>query len=122
MGKSRSATALCAYLMASRKIGRDEALAVIQQTRPFVEPNAGFMLQLTLWEKMGCPRDVETHPVYQRWVYETDVAVSAAAGRAPDKVHFRDAEVQAQEATKAVELRCKKCRYVSSSFGVPGGC
>ena len=126
MGKSRSATVLCAYLMWSRKITRDEALDIIRSARSFIEPNPGFMHQLALYEQMKCTTDIHEHPLYQRWVYEQDVALSTAAGRAPERVHFRDAEQKAVELAglqegdqqgqrKTVELRCKKCRYVQRS-------
>lgn len=142
MGKSRSATIACAFLMWSRQITRDEALAVIRITRPFIEPNSGFMHQLALFEQMNPKltdnqtvqeninqlQQIFENPVYQRWVYEQDLALSAAAGRAPERVHFRDAERKVVEIAalgeddpdtpqkvKSVELRCKKCRFAPHS-------
>ncbi|ERS99192.1 dual specificity phosphatase 12 [Sporothrix schenckii 1099-18] len=87
MGKSRSATAVIAYLLWKRPEqfrsaegdGHDDghdtpkatqryppavaedalrrALAFVRQARPLVEPNPGFMRQLVLWWHMGCPAD-----------------------------------------------------------------
>lgn len=45
-GKSRSATAACAYIMATRGVSAAEALAMVKERRPFVQPNPSFMVQL----------------------------------------------------------------------------
>jgi dual specificity phosphatase 12 len=109
--------------MASRRLEPHLALGIIKRARPFVEPNQGFREQLELYYKMGFARDIVDHPIYQRWMYLQDVKMSNAAGRAPERVHFRDAEARIGEITQVkqgdtperngqTELRCKKCRYV----------
>jgi dual specificity phosphatase 12 len=129
MGKSRSATILTAYLMASRRLAPNLALGIIKRSRPFVEPNPGFMDQLGLYHQMEYAEDVEDHPIYQRWMYRRDVDMSNAAGRAPERVHFRDAEADVGRITRVkegetpgkigeVQLRCKKCRYAFSTSHV----
>lgn len=82
------------------------------------EPNDGFMAQLELYKEMGCPRDIDAHPKYQRWLYQREVDLALAAGMAPDRVRFEDEEVQEEtEASgREVELRCRKCRYVQSTL------
>jgi dual specificity phosphatase 12 len=121
MGKSRSATILAAYLMATRRIAPNLALGLIERARPIVEPNPGFMKQLELYHEMNYTDVVEDHPLYQRWIYLQDVEMSNAAGRAPERVHFRDAEAAIGKITQVkegetpaekgeIELRCKKCR------------
>lgn len=45
-GISRSATIVAAHLMLERKIGRDEALAIVRKARSIVGPNHGFREQL----------------------------------------------------------------------------
>ncbi|TLD04489.1 uncharacterized protein PgNI_11905 [Pyricularia grisea] len=141
MGKSRSVTAVCAYLMhkhpsrfgAADRSNPDRdtaALAATQaavdwvrQTREIAEPNDGFMKQLALWWEMGTPADaddaVERHPIYQRWLYKREVEESIRIGRAPDWVRFEDEELAKEDAATAgqeprskVEMRCKKCRRV----------
>ena len=42
-GKSRSGTFACAYLMATRDLDAAAALRTVQERRPFVQPNPGFM-------------------------------------------------------------------------------
>lgn len=129
MGKSRSATAVIAYLMwkhperfrsadGGADAGADNenedtprkssqryppaiaedalrrALALVREARPLVEPNPGFMRQLAMWWRMGCPADapdaVERRPAYQRWLYEKDVEESTRIGRAPGRLWFGD--------------------------------
>ncbi|KAA1466633.1 phosphatases II [Dentipellis sp. KUC8613] len=46
MGVSRSATVIAAYLMMTRRIPSTQAIAYIQQRRPKVLPNYGFLKQL----------------------------------------------------------------------------
>ncbi|PWW78896.1 dual specificity protein phosphatase 12 [Tuber magnatum] len=126
MGKSRSATILTAYLMASRRLAPHLALGIIKRVRPFVGPNSGFMQQLELYHQMEFAENVEDHPIYQRWIYLRDVERSNAAGRAPERIHFRDAEAEIGRITRVEEgetpeekgemqLRCKKCRTTLAS-------
>ena len=111
MGKSRSATVACAYLMERYGLSPAEALSQIREARPFCEPNDGFMKQLDLYHKMHMPEDVEEAPVYQRWLYEREVELSRACGQAPeaDKIRFED-EHDTASSSADFELRCRKCR------------
>lgn len=89
------------------------ALQLIQRSRPMAQPNQGFLEQLALWWTMGCPQDVEAHPLYQRWAYWREVGDQAAAGLAPSRLRFEDE--QQQPSTDGLDnagtsLRCKKCR------------
>lgn len=45
-GKSRSASVVVAYIMATVGIGREAALDLVQSRRPIAQPNEGFMEQL----------------------------------------------------------------------------
>lgn len=141
MGKSRSVTAVLAYLLwkyphrygllPSNSARPDEetaqkavqaALDWVRQTREIAEPNPGFMKQLEMWVRMGRPADtddaVERHGTYQRWVWDREVEESAKIGRKPDWIRFED-EVEDEPGTAVQdqdeprkELRCKKCRRV----------
>ncbi|KAF1324044.1 Mitogen-activated protein kinase phosphatase 1, partial [Globisporangium splendens] len=51
-GISRSPTMAIAYLMWYKRIGMYKALDFIRQARPVVDPNAGFIFQLTEWEQL----------------------------------------------------------------------
>lgn len=102
----------------SRKETAEEAvelaLGLIRRTRPMAEPNDGFMQQLALWWEMGCPDDVETHSLYQRWAYKREVEEHIAVGQAPSRLRFEDEEPSASASAAAADteltLRCKKCR------------
>lgn len=88
------------------------ALAFVRRSRPMAEPNPGFMDQLALWWEMGCPRDVEAQPAYQRWAYRREVDESLAVGQAPTRLRFEDEEAgsSANADESGLQLRCKKCR------------
>jgi dual specificity phosphatase 12 len=119
MGKSRSVTIIIAYLLRQYPHHTvSSALSLIRESRPIAEPNDGFMAQLELYKEMGCPRDIDAHPKYQRWLYQREVDLALAVGMAPDRVRFEDEEVQEEtEASgREVELRCRKCRYVQPTL------
>lgn len=91
MGISRSTTILIAYLLSSDpSLNPKSALALIRSSRPFVEPNSGFMSQLALYHSMLCPTSLDEHPVYQRWLFNRDVDASRARRQAPESIFFRD--------------------------------
>jgi dual specificity phosphatase 12 len=146
MGKSRSVTAIIAYLLWKHphRFGKADptttaeqavlqALQWVRETRPIAEPNEGFMRQLEMWWDMGCPAGsddaVEKEPAYQRWLYKREVEDAARIGRAPDWIRFEDEETQEAGARAGrrddegpgTELRCKKCRRVLATgpFIVP---
>ncbi|KAK4195542.1 protein-tyrosine phosphatase-like protein [Triangularia verruculosa] len=146
MGKSRSVTAIVAYLLWKHPqrfgLGRGDAkvdakeakeavqkaVELVRETRPIAEPNEGFMEQLEMWVAMGCPADaddaVEKNVKYQRWLYKREVETAAAVGRAPDWIRFEDEEAEEkkkQEEGGTFELRCKKCRrrLATEPFVVP---
>ncbi|RAL64539.1 hypothetical protein DID88_002013 [Monilinia fructigena] len=90
MGRSRSVTILIAYLLRQYpSLTPATALAQIQQSRPFAEPNDGFMAQLQLYHEMGCPRSIDEQPKYQRWLYQREVELAVATGGRPDWVMER---------------------------------
>lgn len=69
MGRSRSATLIIAYLLSSDdSLDVSSALALLTQSRPCVQPNAGFMLQLGLYFSMGCPVEPNKEAGYYRWL------------------------------------------------------
>ncbi|KAK3706754.1 tyrosine protein phosphatase yvh1 [Vermiconidia calcicola] len=111
MGKSRSATIICAYLMQRYNISPHDALSQLREARPFCEPNDGFMRQLELYHAMCTPESVDESPAYQRWLYEREVELSRACGQAPEaeKIRFED-EHETDSSAADFELRCRKCR------------
>ncbi|KAK6824968.1 hypothetical protein PG995_015441 [Apiospora arundinis] len=159
MGKSRSVSCAIAYLLykyphryggkqfepsaqsAAQRRGTakdaiEQALKQIKEARSLAEPNPGFMRQLELWWEMGCPADsdgaVESHPIYQKWLYERKLEESRAAHMAPEAewIRFEDEASEATDQPSSTpsndaqrELRCKKCRRVlaNSKFIIEHG-
>lgn len=50
-GVSRSATVTAAFLMRKFRWSRDRAILEIEKSRPFINPNKGFMIQLKKYEQ-----------------------------------------------------------------------
>lgn len=121
MGKSRSATLVCAYLMNQEPTRTPEdALEMVRKHRQIVEPNEGFMDQLKLFYRMGSPDEVETQPIYQRWLFERTVKESIEVGQAPTQIRFED-EVAPTNTPSESRITCRKCRRVlaSSTYLMP---
>ncbi|TDZ58559.1 Tyrosine-protein phosphatase YVH1 [Colletotrichum trifolii] len=111
VGKMDEKTA--AAMKESAAAAVESAVKWVRKTREIAEPNPGFMQQLQMWWAMGCPDDVESHPVYKKWQFRREIDESVAAGQAPSKLRFEDEEMSKDEAAETVqgkELRCKKCR------------
>jgi dual specificity phosphatase 12 len=92
MGKSRSATAVVAYLMWKFGYGRDYALALVCEGRPVCSPNPGFMEQLEVYERMLARplRDKEgRREIYEAWLGDRF------------KGYFHEWEARTDAATKA---------------------
>ena len=85
MGKSRSASIVIAYMLATdSSLNPSSALTQLRQARPFAEPNPGFMTQLELYHKLKCPENLDDKPEYQRWIYQRVVRDSKVTGVAPN--------------------------------------
>ena len=111
MGKSRSATLVIAYLLSQdNSLTPSSALESLRTVRSIAEPNEGFWRQLELYHSMGCPVDVGGEPAYQRWLYQREVDLSVACGRAPDTIRFEDEAAPGSPDRHDVEIRCRKCR------------
>lgn len=51
MGVSRSATVVIAFIMRECRVRMAEAYKCLEDVRPYINPNPGFMLQLREWER-----------------------------------------------------------------------
>ncbi|TQS35983.1 hypothetical protein Golomagni_03580 [Golovinomyces magnicellulatus] len=114
MGISRSATIIMAYLLRKTPTYQvTDALSLLRECRAGVQPNDGFMAQLMLYKKMGCPPDIEAHPQYQSWIYQREISIARNLGVAPNRIRFLDEEKNLAQKSKTeneTELRCRKCR------------
>ena len=69
MGVSRSASAVCAYLMYRQKITFLAALRQLQQVRPLCAPNLGFLEQLEVYERiLKAGSDEDKTSIYSEWL------------------------------------------------------
>ena len=115
MGKSRSATLICAFLMNQDSTRTPiQALEMIRCCRPIAEPNTGFMEQLELYYRMGSPDQIHTQPIYQRWLFERLVSESVQVGQAPTDIRFED-EVAPSQYSPDIRITCRKCRRALAS-------
>lgn len=55
-GKSRSASLVISYLMKTKDLTYDQALAYLKKKRPIVQPNVGFEMDLRKYEEKLHPR------------------------------------------------------------------
>lgn len=71
MGKSRSATLVCAYLIWKYRLSPTAALDQLCEGRPICDPNPGFKEQLEVWSNM-CRADSEEEKarIYKSWEKE----------------------------------------------------
>lgn len=68
-GISRSASLVIAYIMKTRLMDYYEAFEMVKEKRRVVDPNEGFVRQLTLYHKMNYSIDI-ANPDYRRIVLE----------------------------------------------------
>ncbi|KAI0053766.1 phosphatases II [Auriscalpium vulgare] len=66
MGISRSATVIAAYLMMTRRMNPQNAIALIKRSRPRVLPNYGFIKQLHVFAACNYGPS-PTNPSYRAW-------------------------------------------------------
>jgi hypothetical protein len=81
-GVSRSATVVLGYLMSRRGLTFDQSLTELRRARPWVNPNAGFVLQLREWERLG--KDAAK---WRPWAEVWAAAVAGGAGAEPGDNH-----------------------------------
>ena len=62
-GASRSATIVIAYLMWIKKWKFEQALKYVQEKRPIVGPNEGFLKQLEMFEKLLIENDYDIEKI-----------------------------------------------------------
>ena len=62
-GASRSATIVIAYLMWNKKWKFEQALKFVQEKRPIVGPNEGFLKQLEIFEKLLIENDYDIEKI-----------------------------------------------------------
>ncbi|KAB5528017.1 protein-tyrosine phosphatase-like protein [Coniochaeta sp. 2T2.1] len=140
MGKSRSVTAVVAYLLwkhphrfgsseprnkhSAAKQAVQRALNWVRQTRGMAEPNEGFMRQLEMWWEWGCPCDsddaVGKRREYRRWAYGREVLEAGRLGMVPGRLMFQDEEEEEEEEEEEKESRAEEGRGKKKEKGQEG--
>lgn len=99
MGKSRSATLVCAYLIWKYHASPAAALEQLCEGRPICDPNPGFNEQLRVWSDMCCTKTKEEKKkIYENWEQE----------RFTGEVWDWETRVKEQEAEEAKSMRASK--------------
>ena len=100
MGVSRSATVVCAYLIAANGMSASEAIAFVTQRRAIVSPNIGFRAQLEIYAEKYTGKKaagVTTRTMMRkfRWATRTKDASSTVTPEAtpetPETTESKDA-------------------------------
>ncbi|OWZ01617.1 hypothetical protein PHMEG_00026961 [Phytophthora megakarya] len=105
-GQSRSATICVAYLMATQGQTLLEAYDVVQQARPCISINPGFLKQLELFERMGSdPEIMGNTPAHAE-------LRTMMAQRQRMKTGITDVISTPQLLRPGSSMCCRKCNYV----------
>ncbi|KAI9330616.1 protein-tyrosine phosphatase-like protein [Obelidium mucronatum] len=112
-GVSRSATLVAAYLMKTRDLDVEGAVALIREGRPCVCPNDGFIKQLEIYKRMGCVVNKESSE-YRRFLLSLAASEQQQLGTltklrmTADPTKAKSTGPQQQQQPRS--LRCKMCR------------
>ncbi|OQS05806.1 hypothetical protein THRCLA_20525 [Thraustotheca clavata] len=103
-GQSRSAAICVAYLMQQEKYSLLDGYKVVQQARPCIYINSGFLEQLDLYEQMGCSLDGDSsaHATYRTM-------------QALQNKRSQDQNVELYTSKLALatnKIYCRKCNYL----------
>lgn len=74
-GVSRSPTIAIAYLMREHHLTAEQALHFVREKHPILAPNAGFLKQLQVFEKMNCHVDAN-HEEYRTFLAKAKHTIS----------------------------------------------
>ncbi|KAJ1918258.1 tyrosine protein phosphatase yvh1 [Mycoemilia scoparia] len=106
-GQSRSSALAAAYIMQERKIGADEALALIKLKRPQIYPNSGFKEQLELYYELDYKVSTD-NSLYRHFLISKNSELFAAGGSIDNVVCAADPAKSGN--TSNGDYRCKMCR------------
>ena len=127
-GVSRSVTFTVAYLMYRYRFSLKTALHAVKRKRTNAEPNANFMEQLELYEKIGANIVDSENKEYKQWKLQNSIKIDPTGANimSQDEM-YKNEEEDAEALAKLTEekpgsvtaIRCKKCRQrlaFSTSF------
>jgi len=133
-GQSRSATVVIAHLMREERWTTNKALSFVQQRRPSVQPNIGFMEQLRAFEvrlglhdnESGSDDDDDVYAEAELDLEADDASPSGESLADADVVSAADVQVDVSDLFGANEtrLRCerfRRCQQRLRSAAASGG-
>jgi hypothetical protein len=116
-GVSRSGAIIVAYLMRTKSIDYESALALAQKSRSIITPNSGFADQLRIWQQMhytiyldyiDCVRGDEgrkTKPEYEQWKADRGILLSRSEEAKQQVMRKSMANMAAAFGKRRMELR-----------------
>ncbi|KAJ1732997.1 tyrosine protein phosphatase yvh1 [Coemansia sp. Benny D160-2] len=110
-GQSRSAAVAAAYLMQKNALTAEQALDMLRERRPQINPNEGFVAQLQLFYDIGY--DVSpARPMYRRFLVSRSSEHFKEYGtiERSDIVAGADPLALDPRRMRGLVVRCKKCR------------
>ena len=118
-GISRSGAIVVAYLMQTRSLDYESALASARASRSIITPNSGFADQLRLWQQMGYSisapdlnengsTEREPKPEYEVWRSNRGVLLSRGEEEKQRVMRKRMADMAASFAKRRLELKNKE--------------
>ncbi|XP_030381010.1 dual specificity protein phosphatase MPK-4 [Scaptodrosophila lebanonensis] len=112
-GVSRSSSAVIAFIMKSHNLDYLPAYELVKSKRRFVQPNAGFIMQLKLFRRMGC----KIEPSFQKYKLHRLRLAGEQMRKAkilPQSFHsvIRPDPDITRENPEPIVFRCRKCRRV----------
>ncbi|KAI8815043.1 protein-tyrosine phosphatase-like protein [Cladochytrium replicatum] len=111
-GVSRSPAIIIAYLMHSKPVDLDLTLAYLKSRKPTVQPNPGFIRQLSLYHSMGCSID-ESHPDFRLYVLQRKAEAKLRGEVSETQDEPQSVPIKPQRSTTGKRpVRCKRCRHV----------
>ncbi|SGZ54627.1 CIC11C00000004470 [Sungouiella intermedia] len=115
-GKSRSVAVIIAYLMAKYHLSYTQALHAVTRKVADAQPNAGFVEQLKLFEKMKCEVDTG-NTEYRQLIVANSLKQDPSGSLLPhiDVFSTKKSGSNAVTETDQYNLRCKMCRQVLAS-------
>ncbi|XP_074655411.1 dual specificity protein phosphatase 12-like [Tubulanus polymorphus] len=109
-GQSRSCTIMIAYLMYRDKESLNEIYKKLQNKRPTIRPNAGFMNQLELFEAMGNRIDLthEGYKLYRLKLWAQSMKEARQETELSEDMMASDPNLN-QNGSETI-YKCRKCR------------
>lgn len=100
-GVSRSATAVCVYLMQSRIWTPEQAICFVKSKRSVASPNSSFREQMGIFYNCGFEVN-EAKPAYRQWLLKQQASdCTFNGGKAPNEIRYTSEYMAVKNAPQA---------------------